>query len=119
MVRWSIPRQRPGCGMNATSNSPGSVDVTAAGYVADEGRANIARGRGPMQSPHHPQVSKRNDGRWVLNCPECQLDAGNRAVPIGMGLPVESEYIAMRLQENHVGPAHWQRSVHAGLGRRG
>ena len=66
-----------------------------------------------MQSPHHPQVSRRNDGRWVLNCPECQLDSRNGAVPIGIGLPVESEYIATRLQENHVGPARWQRSVHA------
>ena len=31
-----------------------------------------------MQSPHHPLVSRRNDGRWVLNCPECQLDSCNR-----------------------------------------
>jgi hypothetical protein len=56
-----------------------------------------------MQKPHQPQVSRRNDGRWVLNCPECQLDSGNKAVPIGIGLPVESEYMARRLQENHVG----------------
>ena len=53
-----------------------------------------------MQSPHHPLVSGRNDGRWVLNCRECQLDSCNRPVPIGIGLPVESEYIARRLQEN-------------------
>jgi hypothetical protein len=66
-----------------------------------------------MQSPHHPQVSRRNDGRWVLNCPECQLESRNRAVPIGIGLPVESEDIAMRLQENHVGRTRWQRSVQA------
>ena len=66
-----------------------------------------------MQSPHHPQVSRRNDGRWVLNCPECQLDSRNRAVPIGIGLPVESEDIAMQLQENHVGPARWHQSVQA------
>ena len=64
-----------------------------------------------MQSPHHPLVSRRNDGRWVLNCRECQLDSCNRPVPIGIGLPVESEYIARRLQENHVGPIRWQRSV--------
>jgi hypothetical protein len=57
-----------------------------------------------MQSPHHPQVSRRNDGRWVLNCPECQLDSRNGAVPIGIGLPVECEEVAMRLRENHVGP---------------
>jgi hypothetical protein len=64
-----------------------------------------------MQSPHHPQVSRRNDGRWVLNCPECQLDSCNKDVPIGIGLPVESEYMAMRLQENHVGPTRWLRST--------
>jgi len=68
-----------------------------------------------MQNRHHPQVSRRNDGRWVLNCPECQLDSSNRAVPIGIGLPVKSEYIAIRLQENHVGPARWQRSIQATL----
>jgi hypothetical protein len=68
-----------------------------------------------MQSPHHPQFSRRNDGRWVLNCPECQLDSTNRAVPIGIGLPVDSEYIAMGLQENHVGPTRRQRSVQATL----
>jgi hypothetical protein len=36
-------------------------------------------------------------------------------VPIGIGLPVESEYIATRLRENHVGPTRWQRSVHRAL----
>jgi hypothetical protein len=62
-----------------------------------------------MQNPHHPQVVRRNDGRWVLNCPECQLESTNRTVPIGIGLPVESEYIAMRLRENHIGPTRGQR----------
>jgi len=68
-----------------------------------------------MQSPHHPLVSRRNDGRWVLNCPECQLDSCTRPVPIGIGLAVESEYIATQLQENHVGPTSRQRSVHGAL----
>ena len=40
-----------------------------------------------MQSPHHPQVSRRNDGRWVLNCPECQLDDRNRPAPRVRVLP--------------------------------
>jgi hypothetical protein len=44
------------------------------------------------------------------NCPECQLDSRNGAMPIAIGLPVESEYIAMRLQENQVGPTRRQRS---------
>ncbi len=56
-----------------------------------------------MQMPHHPQVSRRNDGRWVLNCLECQRDARHGSVPIGIGLPVECEDVAKRLQENHVG----------------
>jgi hypothetical protein len=64
-----------------------------------------------MQNPHNPQVSRRNDGRWVLNCPECQFDSSKRAVPIGIGLPAASEYIAMRLQENHVGTVRWRQSV--------
>ncbi len=68
-----------------------------------------------MQRPHHPQVLRQNDGRWVLNCPECQVDSCNRAVPIGIGLPVESEYIAMRLQENHVGPARRRPTVQVAL----
>ena len=66
-----------------------------------------------MQSPHHPQVSRRNDGRWVLNCPECQLYSNNRALPIGIGLAVESEYVAKQLRENHVGPLGRYRSVQA------
>jgi hypothetical protein len=56
-----------------------------------------------MQMPHHPQVSRRNDGRWVLHCPECQRDSRNGSVPIGIGLPVECEDVAVRLRENHVG----------------
>jgi hypothetical protein len=58
-----------------------------------------------MQSPHYPQVAKRNDGSWVLNCRECQRDTYNSSVPIGIGIPLESEDTARRLQENHVGTA--------------
>jgi hypothetical protein len=54
-------------------------------------------------SHHHPQVSKRNDGCWVLNCPECQL-AGNDELPIGIGMPVESQLVAEMLRQNHLGP---------------
>ena len=64
----------------------------------------------------HTHVIPSNRRREIdaSECP-CQLDSRNRAVPIGIGLPVESEYIAMRLQENHVGPTRWQRSVHGAL----
>jgi hypothetical protein len=58
-----------------------------------------------MQSPHNPMVSRRNDGQWVLNCPECQRDSRNSALPIGIGIPLETEDTARRLHENHVGAA--------------
>jgi hypothetical protein len=32
-------------------------------------------------------------------------------MPIGIGLPVESKYIARRPQENHFGPTHWKAVV--------
>ena len=58
-----------------------------------------------MRDPHHPKVSRRNDGCWVLNCPECMAAASVSEIPIGIGLPVDSEETARRLFENHVGPA--------------
>ena len=55
-----------------------------------------------MHKPtHHPQISKRADRWWVLNCPECQ-GAVDAAVPIGIGLPLESRYEAEMLRENHL-----------------
>ena len=58
-----------------------------------------------MHNPsHHPQISRRNDGRWVVSCPECQQDRGV-AVPIGIGLPLRSQHVAEMLRENHLGPA--------------
>jgi hypothetical protein len=32
-------------------------------------------------------------------------------MPIGIGLPVESKYIARRPQDNHFGPTHWKAVV--------
>jgi hypothetical protein len=56
-----------------------------------------------MHSPsHHPQISRRNDGQWVVSCPECQRDHGT-AVPIGIGLPLESHHMAEMLRDNHLG----------------
>ena len=56
-----------------------------------------------MQSPQ-PDGLERNDGQWVLNCPECQRDSRS-ALPIGIGIPLETEDTARRLHENHVGAA--------------
>lgn len=50
---------------------------------------------------HHPRISKRADGQWVLECPECQT-AGDVPVPIGIGMPLQSEYEAEMLRENHL-----------------
>lgn len=50
---------------------------------------------------HHPQVSQRADGRWVVECPECQA-ARDVSLPIGIGLPLQSEYVAEMLLENHL-----------------
>ncbi len=56
-----------------------------------------------MHNPsHHPQIARRNDGQWVVNCPECQRDHG-AAVPIGIGMPIQSQSIAEMLRDNHVG----------------
>jgi hypothetical protein len=52
-----------------------------------------------MRNPHHPKVSMRNDGAWVVNCPECQRSG--LEVPIGIGLPLDSQLTAERLRENH------------------
>ena len=50
---------------------------------------------------HHPQISQRADGQWVVECPECQAP-GEVPVPIGIGLPLQSEYVAEMLRENHL-----------------
>jgi hypothetical protein len=51
---------------------------------------------------HHPQVSRRVDGQWVVTCAECQRAKG-AAVPIGIGLPVQSHLVAEMLRDNHQG----------------
>lgn len=48
---------------------------------------------------HHPQISRRADGRWVVNCSECHRSKG--ALPIGIGLPVQSHHVAEMLRDNH------------------
>lgn len=51
---------------------------------------------------HHPQIARRNDGQWVVSCPECQRDR-RTAVPIGIGLPLQSQHVAEMLRDNHLG----------------
>lgn len=47
-----------------------------------------------MRKPRHsPRIMRWADGRWVVNCPECQRTKG-AAVPIGIGLPVHSQHVA-------------------------
>ncbi len=56
-----------------------------------------------MHNPtHRPEISRRNDGQWVVNCPECQRDRWT-AVPIGIGMPVQSHRVAEMLRDNHLG----------------
>ncbi len=51
-----------------------------------------------VRARHHPKASERNDGSWMVNCPECaQADE----VPIGIGMALESQLTAERLIENH------------------
>ena len=58
-----------------------------------------------MQS-HHPTIRAHN-GRWVVDCPECQMatrtyrGAAQGDLPIGIGMPLESRLTAERLSENH------------------
>jgi len=37
----------------------------------------------------------------VLDCPECQ-EPGGVAVPIGIGMPLQSQHVAEMLRENHL-----------------
>ena len=50
---------------------------------------------------HHPEVLKLGDGRWIVRCPQC-LRAGKTETPIGIGTPLESEYEAQLIRDNHL-----------------
>jgi hypothetical protein len=54
-----------------------------------------------MRNAHHPKVSRRNDGMWVVNCPDCHTSRD--PVPIGIGMALVSELTAERLRQNHGG----------------
>jgi hypothetical protein len=56
-----------------------------------------------MHNPsHHPEISRRNDNQWVVNCAQCQRDRES-AVPIGIGMPLQSQHVAEMLRDNHLG----------------
>lgn len=60
-----------------------------------------------MRETHHPTV-KRHDGSWLVDCPECRRAWASRfdgygELPIGIGIPLDSELTAQRLKQNHEG----------------
>jgi hypothetical protein len=54
-----------------------------------------------MQTLHHPKVSERNDGSWIVNCSE-YLRSPDGEWPIGIGMPLDSRLTADRLKANHM-----------------
>ena len=55
-----------------------------------------------MQGTHHPSISQRPDGSWVVECLQCRTDM-HSDVPIGIGLPLQDKETAERLRDNHSG----------------
>jgi hypothetical protein len=53
---------------------------------------------------HNPSVSRRADGRWVVECQECRQDPES-SPPIGIGIPLSERHTAERIAQNHRGPA--------------
>ena len=57
-----------------------------------------------MHALHHPVVTALDRG-WVVECPECRHEArGEKLLPIGIGMVLESRETAERLRQNHAGP---------------
>jgi hypothetical protein len=55
-----------------------------------------------MQGPHHhPRISRRSDGRWVVRCPQCEEQPFD-AIPIGIAMPLESLRMTELILANHV-----------------
>jgi hypothetical protein len=50
-------------------------------------------------SIHHPKVLRRLDGRWEIQCPECQWSS--ESTPFGIGMSLEDEVEARCIWENH------------------
>jgi hypothetical protein len=54
-----------------------------------------------VNSPFHdPTVVHRHDGRWEIQCPQCQRSHGESA-PLGIGMPIRGEFEARCIKENH------------------
>jgi hypothetical protein len=45
-------------------------------------------------------ITEISDGRWVVVCSDCESDQ-DAAVPIGIGIPVNSRRMAELLRDNH------------------
>jgi hypothetical protein len=56
-----------------------------------------------MQGHHQPKVSRRPDGSWVVECPQCRAERTSE-IPIGIGMPLSTKETAELLRENHAGP---------------
>ena len=54
-----------------------------------------------MPGTHHPEVVRRDDGRWEVRCPDCTQSA-EEAVPIGIGLAVGDPTMAAMIRANHL-----------------
>ena len=74
--------------MSAVSNL--SLAVDGSGGLSD------------LREHHQAKISQRNDGSWILTCPEC-LRAPEDELPIGIGIPLDSRLTAERLRKNHMG----------------
>jgi hypothetical protein len=64
-----------------------------------------------MAEGHHPRVFRLGDGRWQIQCPECFRAARTSPLPIGIGVPIESEVVARMMQENHAGRGRGRAAV--------
>jgi hypothetical protein len=58
-----------------------------------------------MRDTHHPTIQRHN-GSWTVECPECRRALASRfdgfgELPIGIGMPLDSELTALRLKHNH------------------
>jgi hypothetical protein len=53
-----------------------------------------------MDSGHHPRIVHRHDGRWEIQCNECQRPHGE-STPLGIGMPIAGEAEARCMMENH------------------
>jgi hypothetical protein len=75
----------------------------------DEDRfSGVAGGRRP-KLVHRPELVTRSDGRYEVECRDCRARS-DEALPIGIGLAVSSEVLALEMLRNHVGPAAWSKA---------